>query len=87
MAGYLVGQGYVALTFDYRGFGESQGPRWRMIPQEQVRDISNAITFVENQDVVDKERIGLLGASFGRANVCYVAGVDTRVRCAVSGLW
>ena len=84
MAGYLARQGYVALTFDYRGFGESQGPRWRMIPQEQVRDISNAITFLENKDVVDKERIGLLGASFGGANVCYVAGVDTRVRCAVS---
>jgi len=31
--------GYAALTFDYRGFGESEGPRWRLIPWEQVTDI------------------------------------------------
>ena len=26
----LAAAGYVAMTFDYRGFGESQGPRWRI---------------------------------------------------------
>ena len=84
MADYLSSQGYVTFTFDYRGFGESEGPRWRMIPQEQVKDIANAITFLEAQDVVNSAMIGLLGASFGGANVCYVAGVDTRVACVVS---
>ena len=84
VAAHLAEQGYVALTLDYRGFGESQGPRWRMIPQEQVRDIRNAITFFEQQPEVEPSAIGLWGTSFGGANVAYVAGVDERVRCTVS---
>ena len=84
MASHLANSGFMALTFDYRGFGESEGPRWRMIPQEQVKDISSAITFLQLQDSVDGDQIGLHGISFGGANVCYVASVDRRVRCLVS---
>ena len=72
------------MTLDYRGFGESQGPRWRMIPQEQVRDIRNALTFLQSRPNVDPDAIGLWGTSFGGANVAYVAGVDERVRSTVS---
>ena len=84
MAGYLTDNGFVSLTFDYRGFGESEGHRWRMIPQEQVKDISSAITFLQLRGEVDPDRIGLHGISFGGANVCYVASVDPRVKCLVS---
>lgn len=84
VAAHLAEQGYVAFTLDYRGFGESQGPRWRMIPQEQVRDIRNAITFLQTQPSVDPDAIGLWGTSFGGANVTFVAGVDRRVQCTVS---
>lgn len=84
VAVHLAEQGYVALTLDYRGFGESQGPRWRMIPQEQVRDIRNAITYLSTEQSVDPTAIGLWGTSFGGANVAYVAGVDDRVQCTVS---
>ena len=84
VAAHLAEQGYVALTLDYRGFGESQGPRWRMIPQEQVRDIRNALTFLQTEPSVDPDSVGLWGTSFGGANVAYVAGVDQRVRCTVS---
>lgn len=80
----LAESGYIALTIDYRGFGESQGPRWRMIPQEQVVDIRNALTFLETIESVDRSAIGLWGTSFGGANVAFVAGVDERVRCTVS---
>ena len=44
IANYLSGQGYLAMTFDYRGFGESDGPRWRLIPLEQITDVGNAVT-------------------------------------------
>jgi alpha-beta hydrolase superfamily lysophospholipase len=84
VARQLAGEGYVALTIDYRGFGESQGPRWRMIPQEQVRDIRNALTFLQTLEMVDPDAVALWGTSFGGANVSYVAGVDSRVRCTVS---
>ena len=84
VAQQLAGEGYVALTIDYRGFGESQGPRWRMIPQEQVRDIRNALTFLQTLEMVAPDSIALWGTSFGGANVSYVAGVDSRVKCTVS---
>ena len=81
---WLVRKGYVVLRFDYRGFGESEGPRCRLIPFEQVEDIRNAITFIQQQDEVDRDRIGLWGASSGGANASYTAGIDTRVKCMVS---
>jgi len=49
--------GYVTLTFDYRGFGTSEGPRWRLIPMEEVEDIRNAITFLQSRPEVDKEKL------------------------------
>jgi dienelactone hydrolase len=76
--------GYAALAFDYRGFGESEGERGRLIPCEQVIDIRNSITFMETLDDVDPERIALWGTSYGAANVIYTAGIDPRPRCVVA---
>jgi alpha-beta hydrolase superfamily lysophospholipase len=81
---WLVSKGYTVLRFDYRGFGESEGHECRLIPWEQVDDIRNAITFLQQEQEVDGKRIGLWGPSSGGANVCYTAGVDDRVRCIVS---
>ncbi|MBI2877419.1 MAG: alpha/beta fold hydrolase [Candidatus Tectomicrobia bacterium] len=75
--------GYVSLTFDYRGFGGSEGSKWRLIPLDQIEDIRNAITFLQAQAEVDPERIGVWGTSFGGAHAPYVAGVDARVKVAV----
>lgn len=75
--------GYLALIFDYRGFGDSEGPKWRLIPLEQVDDIRNAITWLEAQPEVDPQRLGLWGTSFGGAHAPYVAGIDSRVKAAV----
>ena len=76
--------GFIALIFDYRGFGESEGPKWRLLPLEQVDDIRNALTWLATQPEVDTQRMGLWGTSFGGAHVPYVAGVDTRVKAAVA---
>lgn len=82
---WLVGRGYVVLRFDYRGFGESEGPPRRLIPLEQVEDIRSGITLIQQQTEVDSSRIGLMGFScVGGANVSYTAGIDTRVKCMVS---
>ena len=73
--------GYLSLVFDYRGFGDSEGERGRLIPSEQVVDIRNAITFMEVQPEADAERIGLWGTSFGGANAITTASIDERVKC------
>ena len=81
---WLNRAGFVALRFSYRGVGESEGPDYRLIPLEQVEDIGNVITFIQQQEEVDTNRIGLFGAATGGANVSYVAGIDPRVKCMVS---
>lgn len=75
--------GFVALTFDYRGYGGSEGTRRRLIPLEQIDDVRNAISFVETLPEVDPARIGLWGTSFGGANAPYTAALDTRVKAVV----
>lgn len=80
----LVDEGYCCLAFDYRGFGESGGPRWRLIPMEQVEDIRNALNYMETRGEVDSNRLGLWGMSLGGSMVVYAAALDERVRCTVS---
>jgi alpha-beta hydrolase superfamily lysophospholipase len=78
--------GFVALTFDYRGFGESDGQRGRLLWQEQVEDIRNAITYLSTRQEVDPQRIGLWGTSYGGALAPYVLAVDDRARACVGQL-
>jgi len=75
--------GFIALTFDYRGYGGSEGTRRRLIPLEQIDDIRNAISFVETLPEADPARIGLWGTSFGGANAPYAAALDTRIKAVV----
>ena len=80
----FVNMGYVALTWDYRGVGESEGEYGRLYPLEMAEDIRNALTYLELHPKVDPGRLALIGWSHGGAMVPYVAGVDERVKCAVS---
>lgn len=82
-AARFVAAGYLVLAFDFRGFGGSEGRKNRIIPLEQIEDIRAALTWLEDRDEVDPERLGLWGLSNGGAHVAYVAGVDSRVKCAV----
>src|SRR5919202_5770252 len=61
----LNAAGYPALVFDYRGFGASDGPRWRVLPWEQVADARAALTFLADQPQVDPERLVGVGISLG----------------------
>jgi len=74
-------RGFVCLIFDYRGFGDSQGEKGRLVPAEQLVDIRNAVTFIETLPEVDPGRIGLWGTSFGGANAISTAAIDARVKC------
>jgi len=82
----LTDAGYVALTFDYRGWGESGGQRGRLAPLEQVDDIRNSITFLETLDLVDPERIGLLGVSYGCLTATHAAAIDKRAKATLGCL-
>ena len=59
MAKEMILWGYIALSFDYRGFGASEGPRDLMKPLEQVEDIRNAISFLQQHPSVRSTQIGM----------------------------
>lgn len=73
--------GIAALAFDYRGFGESEGTRGRLVARRQIEDIHNSVTFMETLSEVDPRRVGLWGTSYGAANAIVAAAADLRVRC------
>ncbi len=76
--------GYVVLTFDYKGWGDSEGPKSRLSPYGRVMDSQAALTFLGAQPMVDPDRLGLYGTSYGGATVVWTAAVDPRVKCVVS---
>ena len=88
VARMLSGLGYAALRFDFRGCGESEGERGRVICKEQVEDTRNALSFLADRGEIDPKRIAVIGQSFGAAVAVYTAGVDRRVAaCISSGGW
>ena len=76
--------GYVVMTFDYKGWGESEGTRSRLAPYSRVADVQAAMTYLSIQPEADADRIGLYGTSYGGATVSWTGAVDQRAKCIVS---
>lgn len=68
--------GFVSLTFDYRGFGESEGETY-IDPLNQIQDIYNATEYLRHQNFVDSENIALWGSSLGGANAIVASALDS----------
>lgn len=80
----LAGAGYVALTFDYKGWGDSEGPPLRLDAYGRVADAAAAITHLSALPGVDPDRIGLFGWSFGGSTAIWCAAFDRRATAVVS---
>jgi hypothetical protein len=80
-ASRLAEQGYVALDYDFRNYGESEGqPRQFESPALKIEDNRSAIDYLLTLQFVDPDRIGALGIC---ASVGYMAGTitgDSRVK-------
>ena len=77
----LAEAGYAALTFDFRGYGESGGaPRQYESPARKSKDIASAVSFLATHGRVDSSRIGLLGVCASTGYAAEVAATDERVR-------
>ena len=88
----LAAAGIHALAVDYRGYGESGGPRFdTLTPQDAQRavtdkwpgDIDTAYAFLLAQRGVDKTRIGAAGGSCGVTEAVHVAQRHPEVRSLV----
>jgi uncharacterized protein len=80
----LVEAGYAVLLADYRGWGDSGGPRHEIVPLRQVADVRNGLAYLETRPDVDPARLALFGVSFGGGVAAYAAALDERVRACVA---
>ena len=75
------------LAYDNRGFGASDNhpsaPRREIIPALQCSDISDAITYAQSREDVDKEKIGIWGTALSGGHVLRVGAVDRRVKAVL----
>src|SRR5688500_7669210 len=76
--------GFVSLTMDFRGFGESEGVPGEVIPYLQIYDASNAISYLQSRPEVDPDKIVMLGVSMGGGEVFYISARDRRVKAVAS---
>jgi pimeloyl-ACP methyl ester carboxylesterase len=76
--------GYVALAFDYRHFGDSEGrPRQLALASRQRDDYRGALGFVRSLPGVDPDRIALWGYSFGGGHVQHLAATEPGIAAAI----
>lgn len=81
----LVAAGFAVLTFDYRGFGDSEGSATYLDPAAQVEDIRSAVTYLESRSDIDAQRLGVFGSGgTGGGNAVVAAGLDPRLKAMVS---
>jgi cephalosporin-C deacetylase-like acetyl esterase len=76
------------LVYDHRGFGASDNhpsaPRQEIIPSLQCSDISDAITYAQGREDVDKEKIAIWGTALSGGHVLSVGAADRRVKAILS---
>lgn len=78
--------GFATITFDYRGFGDSEGERGRLVPALQIADILTVTGWAQQQPELDAQRTGLWGTSFGGCHVFAAAAQSPEIKCIVSQL-
>lgn len=77
--------GLAVLLFDYRYLGEGEGePRGQVLPQAQLDDYRNAISWAMLQPETDPARIGVWGSSYSGGHVLHLSAFDRRIKAAVA---
>ncbi|MBI5310127.1 MAG: alpha/beta fold hydrolase [Actinobacteria bacterium] len=77
--------GIAALSFTYRGFGDSEGePRQLLDIDMQHADIRAALTYARGREDLDGTRVALWGSSFGGGHVMAVGARDRQLKAIVS---
>jgi len=77
--------GFAVLLHDHRNFGESGGnERYDIDPWQQVADWRFAISYLENHDEINPDRIGIWGADLAGGHALVLAASDRRVRAVVA---
>lgn len=93
MPAKLVNEGFAVLAIDLRGHGETLDPQGHNIPlsslkdadyQNMLFDVAAGHEFLQQQNSVDPERLGIIGASIGANLGLIYCSKDRRVRTVVA---
>ena len=57
--------------------------RKRLIPEHQIMDIRNAVSWLQGEPGVDRARVGVWGVDLAAAHAVMVAAVDPRIKAIV----
>jgi uncharacterized protein len=81
----LAEQGFAALAFDFRSWGESGGKlRSFESPTAKIADIKNAVSFLQTVDGVDPNRIAGLGICASAGYMAVATAEDARIKSLIT---
>jgi len=84
-AACFAAAGFAVLAYDHRACGASGGsPRGEIDPLAQIADLREMVTWIQMQDGIDPERIGLWGTSYSGGHVLALGAIDRRIGCIVA---
>jgi fermentation-respiration switch protein FrsA (DUF1100 family) len=82
-AAKLAEQGFVALSFDYAHYGQSDGtPRQFESPAEKLADLQAAVSYLLDLPYVHS--VGMVGVCTSAGNAAYLAATDPRVKATAT---
>lgn len=80
-ASLLAKDGFITLTFDFTGFGESEGqPRQVEDYQLKISDIKAAVDFLSQHNQVDMENLTGLGVCASAGYMAHATAQDQRIK-------
>ena len=81
----MADRGFLTIAFDPSFTGESGGqPRYMASPDINTEDFMAAVDFLSLNDLVDSERIGIIGICGWGGMAINTAALDTRIKATVA---
>lgn len=81
----MAERGFVTIAFDPSFTGESGGqPRYMASPDINTEDFQAAVDFLSNCELVDADRIGIIGICGWGGMALNAAALDTRIKATVA---
>jgi fermentation-respiration switch protein FrsA (DUF1100 family) len=81
----MAERGFLTVCFDPSFYGESGGePRYMTSPDISTEDFSAAVDFLSTNDLVDPERIGIIGICGWGGLALNAAAIDTRIKATAA---
>ena len=81
----LVQEGMATCRFDYHGCGESEGNIEDTTLTIRIGNLDSIVEYVLKHHLINPEKVGILGSSFGGSTCIVTSAKDKRIKCI--SLW